>query len=70
MKLYDGANISRSPEAAKEGYLSLKTKALRTFQTPGTIHPLIQRHMPEDLHFQQHRCENVKLAKPIVPSYM
>jgi hypothetical protein len=43
--------------------LTLRTKALRTYETSGTIHPTVQRHIPHNpahLNLQQDRCVNLK----------
>jgi hypothetical protein len=41
-------------------FLTLKMKALPSFGTPGSAHPVIQCHTPEDLNFQQHLCETLR----------
>jgi len=33
-----------------------RMKALGSFETSGSTHPLIQCHLPEDLYPQIHRC--------------
>jgi hypothetical protein len=35
-------------------------KALRSFETSETIYPTTQRHVPEDMSLQQHRCASLK----------
>ena len=42
---------------------SSETKSLRTFETLWTTRPTTQPHIPEDLHCQQHRCQNLKFRK-------
>ena len=42
---------------------SNSTSGMRNFETLGTTHPTTQPHIPEDLHCQQHRCENLKFRK-------
>jgi len=41
-------------------YLTLKEKALQYFEPLGTTHPTTRRHMPQDLHLEQHLCANAK----------
>jgi hypothetical protein len=36
-------------QAVKEGFLNLKLKALRPFETPGSIRPTTHSYNPEDL---------------------
>jgi hypothetical protein len=40
--------------------MTMKTKALRSFEISGTTHPVIQRHIPEELTLYQYRCKNIK----------
>jgi hypothetical protein len=40
------------------------SKALWSFQLPGTIHPTAQGHIWEDLYLQHHSCENLKSYNP------
>jgi hypothetical protein len=35
-------------------------KALRSFETSGTDHQTLQRHIPKDLNFMQHCQESIK----------
>ena len=39
----------------------MKTK--ESLQTPVTFYQSIRHNVPEDLNFQQHRCENLKFSK-------
>jgi hypothetical protein len=43
--------------------LTLKMKALHSFELCGTTFPVTQCHNPEDLNLQQHCCENLKSCK-------
>lgn len=41
------------------GSLTLKMKAMESFETSGNIQPQTPRHTPENLSLKQHRCENL-----------
>jgi hypothetical protein len=34
-------------------------------ETPGSIHPTTQRNIPEELNFEQNRCNNFKYGVPL-----
>lgn len=43
--------------------MSLKMKALQSFETSGTLWPTTKHYKPEDLKLQQQCCKNVKSLK-------
>jgi hypothetical protein len=48
--------------ASRFDHKALKRKAVRSVESPSTIQPT-RRHMPQDMNFQQDRCENPKSRK-------
>jgi hypothetical protein len=42
---------------------SSSPRRIRTLETLGATRPTTEPHIPEDLHCQQHRCENLKFRK-------
>jgi hypothetical protein len=57
------SDVCRTNKCDNEGHgLSLRSCSFapRSFETSGAIHPPTKCHIPEDLTFQQHRCENLK----------
>ena len=42
------------------GYLTVKMKAVESFETSDNVQPQALRHTPENLSLKQHRCENLK----------
>ena len=54
------------PELPQFGLLWLEKKTLRSFETSGTTHPTTRRHIPEDLSFRQHRCENLSSGSCLI----
>jgi hypothetical protein len=49
-----------SERVYKLSCVTLKMKALRCFETSVAVYQSTQRNIPEDLNFQQYRCENLK----------
>jgi hypothetical protein len=44
-------------------YLQSSPRRIRTFETLEASRPMTQPHIPDNLHCQQHRCENLKFRK-------
>jgi hypothetical protein len=42
------------------GYLTVKMKAVGSFEMSGNVQPQALRHTPENFSLKQHRCENLK----------
>jgi len=49
----------------RRGCLTLMMKELVPFKMSRTTHPLMMCHIPGELNFQQHSCENLKSHKKI-----